>query len=806
MRISINWIKSLIPELQLDIHGKLKSYDDLFKRMVDIGLDIESIESEREKYDKFVVGEILETQKHPNADKLTLGKVNVGDSVLSIVCGAPNVASGQKVCVAKIGAFIPNGNFEIKKSKIRGELSEGMICAEDEIGLSDNHSGIMVLKDDAVAGMEFADYIGANDYFVEIGVTPNRGDLFSQIGMAREIAGTYSLNAKFPDAPIKESGEQSKDYIKIEIENKEFCKRFTGRVVKNVTIKESPAWLQKALKAVGLRPINNIVDITNFVMMETGQPLHAFDYDKIAGKKIIIRTAKEGDKFVTLDSKERVLNEKSLMVCDGDKPSAIAGIMGGEFSEISLNTKNVLIEVAYFDPVAIRKNSKKLGLQTDASQRFERGVDIDNILYVSDRAASLMQLIAGGEVLKGIVDVYPQKFESLVVPIRESRVEKIIGVNIPEDEIIRMLEGIEIKYVRKEEDRLYFSIPEFRREDLQREIDLIEETARLYGYSNIKSDFNFNLDVSSHIDYQDKYQKFLSIIREYFIGRGFNEIISYTQQDDKKINGFGIDPVIIENPNSVLMNSMRVNLLFGMLTTVMNNVNVLGKDVSLRLFELGKIFSNSGQNFIEEHHICFALSGLDDKKSYDLKEKSYDVYDIKGELELFLSKLNIENHELIYYNEEGSTGYFEVMINNTNAGKVVILNKNNNSDFEIENDVFIAELDTYKLYKNVKEGRKYKEISKYPSAKRDIALLVKSGIKYSDVEKVIKESGGISLKKIDLFDVFNDKKLGEENRSMTFSLEMSSADKTMTDEEVNKVIDKIIKNLENKLGVSLRAN
>ncbi|MCX6157654.1 MAG: phenylalanine--tRNA ligase subunit beta [Ignavibacteriota bacterium] len=800
MRISTNWIKSLIPGLEIE------SYDDLFKRMVDIGLDIESIESEKEKYNKIVVGEVLETQKHPNADKLTLCKVNVGGSVLSIVCGAPNVEAGQKVCVARIGALIPNGGFEIKKSKIRGELSEGMICAEDELGLSDNHSGIMVLNADAVPGMEFADYTGANDYFVEIGVTPNRGDLFSQIGMAREIAGAYSLKAVLPAAPIKESDDQSKDFIKIEIESKEYCKRFTGRVVKNVTVKESPEWLQKALKAVGLRPINNIVDITNFVMMETGQPLHAFDYDKISGKKIIIRTAKEGDKFVTLDSKERVLNDKSLMVCDGEKPSAIAGIMGGEFSEISTDTKNVLIEVAYFDPVAIRKNSKKLGLQTDASQRFERGVDIDNLPYVSDRAASLMQAIASGEVLKGIADVYPEKFVPLEVPVRESRVDKILGVRISEDEIKRMLEGIEIKFVKKEEDRLYFSIPEFRREDLQREIDLIEETARLYGYSNIKSDFNFNLDVSSHIDYEDKYQKFLISIREYFIGRGFNEIISYTQQDDKKISGFGTDPVIIENPNSVLMNSMRVNLLYGMLTTMVNNVNALGKDVSLRLFELGKTFSDTEQKFTEEHHVCFALSGLDDKKSYDLKEKSYDVYDIKGELEIFLSKLNIENHELIYYNEEGGRDYFEIMIKNSSAGKLFILNKKDNPDLETENDVFVAELDTYKLFKNIKAGRKYKEISRYPSAKRDIALLVKSGIKYSDVEKVIKESGGSGLKKIDLFDVFNDKKLGEDNRSMTFSLEMSADDKTMTDEEVNKVIDKIIKNLENKLGVSLRAN
>ena len=806
MRISINWIKSLIPELRLDFEGENKSYDELFKRMVEIGLDIESIESERDKYNKFVVGEVLETEKHPNADKLTLCKVNVGDATLSIVCGAPNVTAGQKVCVARIGAIIPNGGFEIKKSKIRGELSEGMICAEDELGLSDNHSGIMVLNDNSVPGTEFADYTGANDYFVEIGVTPNRGDLFSQTGMAREIAGAYSLSIKCPEALIRESEEFSKDYIKIEIENKEFCKRFTGRVVKNVTIKESPEWLQKYLKAVGLRPINNIVDITNFVMMETGQPLHAFDYDKISGKKIIVKTAKEGDKFITLDSKERVLNEKSLMICDGEKPSAIAGIMGGEFSEISSDTKNVLIEVAYFDPVAIRKNSKKLGLQTDASQRFERGVDIENITYVSDRAASLMQSIAGGEVLKGIVDVYPERFEPLVVFLRASRVEKIVGINIPEDEIIRMLGGIEIQYFKKEEDKMYFKIPEFRREDIQREIDLVEETARLYGYANIKSDFRFNLDVSSHIDYRDKYQKFINYIREYFIGRGFNEIISYSQQDDKKISNFGTEPVIIENPNSILMNSMRVNLTFGMLTTIANNINALGKDVSLKLFELGKVFSTGNKKFTEEHHLCFSICGLNDKKSFDVKEKSFDLYDIKGELEIFLSKLNIENHELIYYNAEGNPDYFEVLINKSVAGRLMLLNKKTDRDFDMENDVYIAEFDTQKLYDSIKEGRKYKEISKYPSAKRDLALIIKRGTSYDKVKKVIIETGGSTIKSIDLFDIFSDKKLGDGNRSMTFSLELSAADRTLTDEEVNKLIGKIIRNLENKLEVTLRSN
>lgn len=800
MRISINWIKSLIPGFEI------KSYDELFKRMVEAGLDIESIENEREIYENFVVGEVLEATRHPNADKLTLCKVNIGDNVLSIVCGASNVAAGQKVCVAKTGAIIPNGGFEIKKGKIRGEVSEGMICSEDELNLSEDHSGIMVLKNEAVPGMEFADYIGANDCFVEIGVTPNRGDLFSQIGMAREIAATYSLKSKLPELKIKESSEYTKDYIDIEIQNTDYCKRFTGRVVKNIKVQESPEWLQKAIKSVGLRPINNIVDITNFVMMETGQPLHAFDYDRISGKKIIIKTAKEGDKFTTLDSKERVLNDKSLMVCDGEKFSAIAGIMGGEFSEISSDTKNVLIEVAYFDPVCIRKNSKRLSLQTDASQRFERGVDIDNILYVSDRAASLMHEIAGGEILKGIVDVYPNKFETLVVPIRKDRCNNVIGIDITEDEIIRMLESIDIRLTKKEDEKLYFSIPEYRRQDLQREIDLIEEIARLYGYAKIESDFRFMLDVSTHYDYNDKYLEFTNNVKEYFIGRGFNEIITYSQQDDSKISGFGIEPVLLENPNSVLMNSMRVNLAYGMLTTIINNVNLVGKDVSLKLFETGKVFRKIEEKFEEEGHICFGISGLYDNKSYDLKERKYDLYDLKGELQMFMSKLNIESNELIYYYAEDEKGCFDLYSGKDKIGRVFVFDKQTHEGFESENKVLIAELYAESLFEKSVREKRYKDISKFPNAKRDLALLLSKDVNYEKVLRVINESGGSYLKKVELFDVFEDRKLGDGIKSMAFSLELGSQEKTLTDEEVNKVISKIIRNLENKLGVKLRSN
>ena len=799
MKISLNWIKRYIPDLGISL------YEDLWKNMVAIGLDIESIESEAEKYNNFIVAEVTETGKHPNADKLTLCKVNTGSEILNVVCGAPNVVPGQKVCFAKIGAVIPNGGFEIKKNKIRGELSEGMICAEDELGLSDDHSGIMVLKLDAKTGQPFADYIGCNDYMIEIGITPNRGDLFSHIGIAREIASIYNKKIVLPEIKINESKERSDEYAKISIESKNFCKRFTGRVVKNVHIKESPDWLKKSLLAIGLRPINNIVDITNYIMMETGQPLHAFDYEKIRGKEIIVKTAKEGDKFITLDSKERILNNESLMVCDGEGYSAIAGIMGGESSEITESTKNVFIESAYFDSVCIRLNSKKLGLQTDASQRFERGVDIDNVPYASDRAAMLMEEVAGGEVLKDIIDVYPKKFEKLKIGIRAKRTSRIIGLDFSEEQITELLEKIEIKKTGIESDKIIFEIPEFRRNDLTREIDLIEEVARLYRYDNIDNQYNFTLDVSSHIDYNDKLIKLKKDAKEHFIGRGFNEIISYSQQDERKVKYFSDSYVKIENPNSIEMNVMRVNLLYGMLSTIKNNINNSGKGTPLKLFEIGKVFGENDGKFTEENHLCIALCGKTDFHSFDAREKSFDYFDLKGELEMFLSKMNLESLGLFYYNSSENGGSkTDIILNSKVIGNIYILSDELLKLFDIDDNVYLAEIKIDEVLNLTGGSIKFSEISKFPSVKRDLALTVKKEIKFEEIKETIKSSGGAYLQSLSLFDIYSDEKLGADKKSMAFSLEFYSKEKTLTDEEINRQVQKIIKTLEKKLGITLR--
>lgn len=798
MKISLNWILDYIPGLEIG------SFEELKQRMIEIGLDIESIESEREKYNNFIVGEVKEVSKHPDADKLVLCKVNIGNKTLDIVCGAPNVEKSQKVCVALVGAIIPNGGFEIKKTKIRGVSSEGMICAEDELDISEDHSGIMVLDSKAKVGQEFADYIKADDYVIDIGVTANRGDQFSHIGMAREIAAIYDKKITLPEIKINESKEKSSDYIKISIDNKDYCKRFTGRVVKNVKIGESPEWLKKKLTSIGLRPRNNIVDITNYVMMETGQPLHAFDYDEVRGKEIIVRTAKEGDKFTTLDSKKRILNDKSLMVCDAEGYSAIAGVMGGEFSEIKDGTKNVFIESAYFDPVCIRKNSKKLGLQTDASQRFERGVDIEKVEYASHRAAQLMNELAGGEVLKGLVDVYPEKFTKLQVGMRAERASKLIGIEFDEKQVIDLLEKIEIKFVRKKDGKLMFDIPEFRRNDIMREVDLIEEVTRLYGYEKLDNQLSFNMDISSHVDHGIKNRKLVNQTREHFIGRGFNEIITESQLDGNKLKLFSNKIAKIENPISLEMDGMRVNLLYGMLRVIKNNINYSGKDVSLKLFEIGNVFEDAGDSFKEENRLSIALSGKNDKMSFNEHDLIFDIYDLKGELEMFLSKLNLDNLVLFYYNDKENNIIVDLIIDNLLIGKVNKVSKEMLNLFDIEQDIYFSEIYIDALYNKVDTSRFYKAISKFPVAKRDLALVARKDISYKDIRELIINSGGEFLRSAKLFDIYSDKQIGPDRKSMAFSLEFLSDKSTLTDEEVNQSVSKIVKVLEKKLGITLR--
>ncbi|HRE41116.1 MAG TPA: phenylalanine--tRNA ligase subunit beta [Ignavibacteria bacterium] len=808
MKISLNWIKNYLPDL------KIEDENVFISDLVELGFDIESVTDQAGELKNFIVGEVIEKEKHPDADKLSVCKVNTGEKIFNVVCGAPNVDVGQKICFAQIGAIVPNGNFEIKKSKIRGVLSEGMICSESELKLSDNHDGIMVLNSEAIIGTPIADYLNKNDKVFDIWVPPNRGDLSSHIGMAREIAARYNLKLNIPEVKESDYTEnigKTENLIKIQIDDINACKRFTGRVIKNVSVVESPDWLKSKITAIGLRPVNNIVDITNYVMFETGQPLHAFDYDKINGKKITVKFSNSGDKFTTLDSKERLLPENTLMICDDLGYTGIAGIMGGENSEITKDTKNVFLEVAYFEPVTVRLAAKKLGIITDASQRFEKGVDISNIPYVSKRATELIKEIAGGEVSDNLYDEYVNKPEPVSVGVRSSFASKIIGIEFTEEKIIQLLGLLQIEYSGKDKDYLIFNIPEWRRYDISNEYDLIEEVLRLNGFNKIPMLSSLYLSLSEKDKYTKEYLKTIEL-KKYLTGRGYNEILTQTIQGSANYEIFGDKLIQIKNPQSSELNIIRSNLIIGLLKVIKNNVNHIGKDISLKLYEIGKVFKSEDGIYKENNEIAFALYGNDDKKTHNLNNSKFSIFNLKGEVEMLLAKMNIENIKLFYYNDLAySSNFIEVSVSTKNKndkpdviGKIFKISQDVLEKFDIESDVFIASFDLDKIYNYSKPNNRYEEITKFPSVKRDLAVVTDKKINFEEISKYLNNKIAKNLSKAELFDIYEDGKLGENKKSFAFSLEFISKEKTLSDEEVNTQINNIVEKLRKETGAVLR--
>jgi len=645
MKISLNWLRNYI-DISLPV-------DDLVKGLTDLGIEVESVEDQQKKLDKFVIGKVLERKKHPNADKLSVCKVDAGTGeILNIVCGAPNVDAGQTVCVALVGAIVPNGGFEIKKAKLRGEPSEGMICSARELELGDDHSGIMVLDTELPVGTPFAEYLKQNDVVIEISITPNRGDLLSHIGIARELGALTGNKLKEPEIQDDFSGSGLAEKISVDIENPKGCLRYCGSLVEGITVKESPEWLKNTLTAVGLRPINNIVDVTNYVMMECGQPLHAFDYDAISGKKIIVRSAGNDKKFVTLDSKERTLRDDILLICDGSKPVALAGIMGGENSEINNNTVNVFIESAYFDPVLTRLSSKFLGLQSDSSYRFERGVDIDRTEWACKRAASLIAELGGGKIVNGFIDNYPVKLDKLNVALRLSHLNRIAGTEYSAEQAIELLGKIGIEKVTATNEEITFSIPQSRREDLTREIDLIEDVIRLDGYDKIEIPESGNLYFDTR-DFQGKQYDMLREVRKYIVGRGFKEVISNTLVEDNFEKKFGENFISLMNPSSDKMNVLRSNLYTGMFEVI--KLNFENSNTSLKLFETGNSFTNDEKGgIVENKSILLVMAGEHDFKHFSEKSRNFNILDMAAEAEGLLAKLSVENIKKYDYNAQNA--------------------------------------------------------------------------------------------------------------------------------------------------------
>ncbi|MEO8514374.1 MAG: phenylalanine--tRNA ligase subunit beta [Ignavibacteria bacterium] len=685
MKISLNWLRNYI-DIALPI-------DDIVKGLIDLGIEVESVENQEERLKNFVIGKVMERKKHPNADKLSVCKVDAGTGeILNIVCGAPNVDSGQTVCVALVGAIVPNGGFEIKKAKLRGEVSEGMICSAKELELGDDHSGIMVLETDLPVGTPFAKYLKQDDVIIEIGITPNRGDLLSHLGVALELGALTGNKVKEPEIKSLFTGNDLFGKISIEIENNKGCLRYCGSMVEGITIKESPEWLRSYLTGVGLRPINNVVDITNYVMMECGQPLHAFDYERISGKKIIVKNAGSIKKFKTLDGKERNLRDDILLICDGEKPVALAGIMGGENSEINDKTVNVFIESANFDPVTTRLSSKFLGLQSDSSYRFERGVDIERTEWAAKRAAELIAELAGGKVINGFIDIYPVRLEKLQVPLRVSHLNRISGIEYSLDTVKELLGSIGINFISGKDENAEFEIPQSRREDLKREIDLIEEVIRLDGYDKIKIPEYSSIYLDTR-DFSGKEYDKLNYVRKYIVGRGFKEVITNTLVDEKFQKRIDESYIRLINPSSDKMNVLRSNLYVGLFDVI--KLNFENFNNSLKLFETGNSFKNDEQgNIYESKCLMLALAGEFDVKTFSQKQRNYGIFDMISEIEGLFEKLSVENIKKYDYNAQNPIIDYSVEFKNreNTVAKILSFDTKFLSSIGIERPVIICEV------------------------------------------------------------------------------------------------------------------
>lgn len=799
MKISLNWIKQYIDLKDL-------TTKDIVDKLTMSGLEVEDVVDENELYKNFIVAEVKSVSKHPNADKLSVCEVFDGKETLQVICGAPNVAPGQKVVFAPIGTLIPNGNFQIKKAKIRGVESNGMICAEDELLLSEDHSGIMVLNSTLQAGKPITEALNLNDVIFEIAVTPNRPDALSHVGVARDLSAIFNRELHLPEIVLKESKIKANEIASVEIIDQKNCPRYSAKVVLNVQIKESPEWLKNRLAKIGLRPINNVVDVTNFILHELGQPLHAFDLDLLEGKKIIVKSTEQEKEFITLDSKVRKLPQNTLMICDAKREVAIAGIMGGENSEINPSTKNILIESAYFNPSSIRRTSKALQLSTDSSYRFERGTDPSITKYAAERAAQLISELAGGEVAEGIIDIYPKIIERKEITLRYSRVNKILGYEISKEKIHQILSRLGLALKDLDENSLLVSVPTFR-PDIEREIDLIEEIARINGYNNIPVVPKINITLEKKVDQQ----KFEDDVRNIISSFGFYEMINNPLESEWEARLTG-NPIFLANPQSAEMSCLRTSLFAGGLNSVKRNLNFGIRN--MMLFEIGNVFEkksdlliNTFDDISEKQNLILILSGKEEEKTWYSDEKFFDFYSLKGFVNSFTQKISLDNQLTdLYYSSENEiySYYFTKNFNNQLVGVGGKVKKDVLSKFDINQDVFVFEFDLSVLKKITPELEKYIEPPKFPKIIRDFAFVFDKSVQYLDVKNFILEKASKLLKKVELFDIFESETLGGNKKSMAFTLEYFDESRTLTEDEVEKDFNYLISEISKKFNAKLR--
>lgn len=798
MKISLNWLKDYI-----DLEGV--DLNQVANLLTMAGLEVEEIEDLGKKLHGFVVGHVLEKEKHPNADKLSVCKIFDGTETRQVVCGAPNVAAQQKVIIALPGAVVPSNGMEIGKAKLRGVESHGMVCSERELELSGDHSGIMVLDEQAVPGTPAADYLGLNDIHLEIGITPNRPDALSHIGVARDIAAILERKLKLPVLQSAfVSSDAIKSYAEIVVEDFTNCPRYSATVVKNITVKESPDWLKRKLEAIGLRSINNVVDVTNFILHEIGQPLHAFDLDKLAGKKIIVKQAGSEQKFTTLDSKERTVAATTLFICDAEKPVAVAGVMGGENSEVTSGTTTVLIESAYFHPSSIRKTAKQLGLSTDASYRFERGTDPGITLFAAQRAAELIAELGGGEVVSGFLDVKEVEPKKKTVTVVPDKVNALLGYVIPTGKMITILQHLGFT-VRLSGAILELEIPTFR-PDIEREVDVIEEIARIYGYDEIPAVDSVRVPMIPLHDETEAKER----LRKFFTGAGFYEIISNSLVN-KHLPGLETKAIALLNPQSSDMASLRTSLLTGMLATIQRNISVAER--SLKLFEIGHVFNAKSDilgdfsDFDEDEIVAAAITGSAEQKEWFNAERRYDFFDMKGVVETLLQHFKLTEKVSVQYGRQLVANFSDSLCGTYSDERVLTGGKvdtNVLKTFGIEQEVYYFEVNIGKLKAQLFTQSVFKELLKFPKVIRDCAFVISNDIQVNDITDFMKKQSSGILQSVKIFDLFEGEQVGENKKSVAFTLEYFDYSRTLTDDEVEKDFTSLIKKVEKTFNAILR--
>lgn len=819
MNISYNWLKQYI---NVDVEPV-----ELGKALTSIGLEVggvEEVQTVKGGLEGLIIGEVLTCINHENSDHLHVTTVNIGgEEPLQIVCGAPNVAAGQKVIVATVGTKLYSGDesFTIKRSKIRGVESMGMICAEDEIGIGTSHDGIIVLPVEAQVGTLAKNYYGIkSDYLIEVDITPNRIDAASHYGVARDLAAYFALkdsSVKLTKPSVDAFAVQNTNLtIPVTIENPEACPRYSAVTISGVQVAESPDWLKNALLVIGLRPINNIVDVTNYVLHELGQPLHAFDADKIAGGEVHVKCMPEGTTFVTLDGIERKLNAADLMICNAEAPMCIGGVFGGLDSGVTETTQNVFLESAYFNPVFIRKTARRHGLNTDASFRFERGCDPTNTIYVLKRCALLIQEVAGGQISSEIVDVYPDEVKPFEVKISLQKINSLIGKEIGKENIETILGALEMEIVSRTGEGYVLHVPAYR-VDVQRDVDVIEDILRIYGYNNVEIGEKLMSNLS-YISKPDSH-KLQNLIAEQLTAQGFNEILNNSLTKGGYYSNLASFPaahsVKIINSLSSDLNVMRQTLLFGGLENINHNVN--RKNADLKFYEFGNCYYYHPENhkegevlsaYSEDYHLGLWLTGNKYGQSWTTPDQKTSIYELKAYIENIFRRLGFNLRKLVTGEYADDLLSEALTVYSPRGNKLAvygIVHHRIRKLMDIDQEVFYADLNWNALLAELGNHKvQYSETSKYPEVKRDLALLLDKNVTFAEIEKIAYETERKLLKKVTLFDVYEGKNLEAGKKSYAVSFLLQDETKTLTDSQIESIMKKLSGNFENKLGAKLR--